>query len=323
MEIVRAADLDLTPEDITRAAARFGIAETERLGGFENLLLRSLEPPGRVLRLTHTSRRSVEMIEAEFEFMDHLSSHGVPVVAPVHSVEDRLVEEIRTESGDDLVVACMVEAPGRFRRRGEWADSEIETYGELLGAAHAAMRDFVPGAALRPPWTDPIFDVGFSAQDDPEIVARLGEVREACAASPAGDTSLLIHQDAHFGNLFITGDGHITLFDFDDSCYGTATHDVAIVMFYWLLGIDSDVPRVTRDFVEPFMRGYERHRSLPADWPDGADLFLSLRELDIYWLLRDEGAESWLPAEMRFMEGRRERILDGVPYLGAPLAELL
>lgn len=323
MTIVRAADLQLTVEDIDRAAARFGIAETEPLGGFENLLLRSSEPPGRVLRLTHTSRRSVELIEAEFEFMDHLASHGVPVVAPVRSREDRLVEEIRTKAGDDLVAACMVEAPGRFRRRDEWNDSEIESYGELLGAAHAAMIDFVPGTARRPPWTDPIFDVGFDAAIDAEFVARVDEIRQECASHAAGGTGMLIHQDAHFGNLTITDDGRISLFDFDDCGYGTPTHDVAIVLFYWVMGAGSDQQDRVRRFVRHFMRGYERHASLPSDWPDGADLFLSFREVDIYWLISLESIEESSPLERAFMEGRRERILDGVPFLGSPLTEVL
>jgi Ser/Thr protein kinase RdoA (MazF antagonist) len=321
--IVRAADLELTTGDINRAAARFGIAETEPLGGFENLLLRSSEQPGRVLRLTHTSRRSVAMIEAEFEFMDHLSSHGVPVVAPVRSREDRLVEEVRTEAGDDLVVACMVEAPGRFRRRDEWADSEIETYGELLGAAHAAMADFAPGTTLRPPWTDPIFDVGFDPAIDAEFVARVDEIRAECAAHPAGAVDMLIHQDAHFGNLNITDEGRISLFDFDDCGYGTPTHDVAIVLFYWVMGAGDDQHDRVRRFLRHFMRGYERRASLPANWPEGADLFLTFREVDIYWLISLESIEDSSPLERTFMERRRERILDGVPFLGVPLADVI
>jgi Ser/Thr protein kinase RdoA (MazF antagonist) len=83
---------------------------------------------------------------------------------------------------------------------------------------------------------------------------------------PAGADDLLIHQDAHHGNLFITDTGEITVFDFDDAAYGTPTHDVAIALFYWL-------------FVSP--RG------------------------------------------LRFMDGRRERTLEGVPYLGVPLSDVV
>lgn len=324
MTIVRAADLDLTAQDLSRAAARFGSAETEPLGGFENLLLRSSEPPGRVLRLTHTSRRSVEMIEAEFEFMAHVAAKGVPVVAPVRSVDGGLVEEVTTDSGERLVVACMEEAPGAFRPRDQWSRAEVETYGELLGAMHAATQDFEPSGLRRPDWTDPIFDVGFDAAVDPEIVARLHQLTAECKASPAGGTELLIHQDAHYGNLFLTEDGRISLFDFDDCGYGTPTHDVAIVLWYWLMGVPAnEIESRTAQFVGSFMRGYERHSKPPADWPTGADLFLSFREIDIYWLIAQEDVDDASPMEKVFMERRRQRILDGVPYLGRPLSEIV
>lgn len=325
MTIVRAADLDLTDQDIAQAADLFGIAETERLGGFENALFRSIAPPGRVLRLTHTSRRSVEMIHAEFEFMSHVAEQGVPVVAPIRSLDGRLVEEVEIASGEHLVVACMTEAQGRFRRRDEWTDTEIERYGKLLGAMHRAAESFKPEGPLRPPWTDPIFDVELSAAEasDPELFRRVGEVRAACAAHRAGGTGLLIHQDAHFGNLHVTDDGQISIFDFDDCAYGTPTHDIAIVLFYWLMGRGEEQHSAARRFVTHFLRGYERHRTLPADWPEGADRFLSLREIDIYWLIKEESPEDVSPLEHRFMDGRRNRILDAVTYLDSPLGDIL
>lgn len=325
MTIVRAADLELQTADVAHAAGLFGITEAESLGGFENALFRSSDPPGRILRLTHTSRRGVEMVLAEFEFMAHVAAQGVQVVAPIRSRDGRLVEEVEIASGDPLVVACMTEAPGRFRRRDDWTDVEIEGYGELLGAMHRATQSFEPRGILRPLWTDPIFDVGFSAAEvsDPELFQRVGEVRAACAVHEAGGTGLLIHQDAHYGNLHITDDGLISLFDFDDCGYGTPTHDIAIVLFYWLMGLNEEQHAAARRFVAHFLRGYERHQTIPADWAEGADLFLSLREVDMYWLISEGAPDDVSPMEERFMNGRRERILNGVPYLSSPLADIL
>ena len=132
---------------------------------------------------------------------------------------------------------------------------------------------------------------------------------------------MLIHQDAHLGNLFITDDGQISLFDFDDCGYGTRTHDVAIVLFYWLMSREDQQDEVRR-FVPLFLSGYERHATLPARWPEGADLILSNREIEIYWLIKTD-SEAPNPMEAPFMVDRRQRLLDGVPYLGIPLAELL
>ena len=317
--------MNLTEADAARAARLFDLEGIEPLGGFENALFRSVSG-GQVVRLTHTSRRSTRMIDAEFEFMEHLADHGVPVVAPVRSVDGLLAEEMETDEGHTVVAACMTGAPGAHRRAADWSPAEIETYGSTLGAMHAAARSFEPvGAGRRPPWTDPIFDVGLGGGGDTpdDLVRRNREILAAASEHAAGGTGLLIHQDAHGGNLFMTDDGAITVFDFDDSAYGTPTHDVAIVLFYWLIGRDLDLAAETRSFLSHFLRGYGRHSELPSDWPVGADLFLSYREIDIFWLIEMEPEEDSSPGELRFMEGRRRRILEGVPYLGTPLADVL
>lgn len=63
--------------------------------------------------------------------------------------------------------------------------------------------------------------------------------------------------------------------------------------------------------------------SLPADWPDRIDFFLTLREAEIDWLLSTEHPHDMSRGEHRFMTDRRNRLLRGVPYLGAPLAGIL
>ena len=327
MTIVRAANMELTDEDVARAAAHFGIDEVELLGGFENVVYRSTTPTGRILRLTHPSRRSVGMIRAELAFMEHLSRSGVPVVAPICSRAGDIVEELVTEVEETVVVACMTEASGGWRRPAEWSDSEIESYGSLLGAMHSAAGSFRPpeGATPRPPWTHPIFDVGLenASGTHPELVRRGRALRDAAAAHPAGAQDLLIHRDAHTGNLFATDAGGITVFDFDDCAYGTAVHDVAIVLFYWLTARAVDPAPEARRFLSQFLRGYERQARLPTDWPQGVDLFLSHRELDLYWLIAMEHAKEHSDRDRRFMEGRLEHILEGVPYLHVPLADVL
>ena len=324
MSVIRAADLELTAADIARAAALYGIERVEPIGGFENVLLRSLEPPGRILRLTHSSRRSVEMVNAEFEYMAHAADHGVPVVDAIRSEAGTLVESIELGSGEMVVAACMTQAPGAIRGRDEWADAEIEAYGAMVGALHIAAEGFQPAGTPRPPWTDAVFDVGIGSDvNDAPLSRRLTEVRAACRSHDAGGTGLLIHQDAHYGNLHLTADGRISLFDFDDCAYGTPTHDVAIVLFYWLMGREEDLVPAARRFTTHFVRGYERRRTLPGDWPAGADRFLTLRELDMYWLIGHEAPTDGSPVEARFINGRRRRILEAVPYLGTPLADLL
>ena len=69
MAVVRAADMTITDRDLTRIAKAFGVGRLESIGGFENALYRSED--NRIVRITHTSRRSVGQVEAEFGFMDY------------------------------------------------------------------------------------------------------------------------------------------------------------------------------------------------------------------------------------------------------------
>jgi len=320
--LIRADRLWLDEADLERLAARYELEDLERLGGFENVILRS---PGssRIVRVTHTSRRSLEAIEAEVAFMDHLSSNGVSVVRPIESIDGHLVETHRTEAGATTIVYCMTEAPGSIREPSEWLDDDIVAYGDLLGRAHAASSSYEPDDRLRRPgWTDPFFDFGIAAFDDREVIDLFHEAHRRATAHPAGGTGLLIHQDAHMWNLHVDTGSRLTLFDFDDCGYATAEHDVAIVLFYWLLFPRSDLGVELRRFLALFLSGYERHANLAEDWPEGIDRIMKVRETEIYLLLSMEDIEA-TSVEAVFMEGRRRRLLAGTPYLGAPLESLL
>lgn len=322
MEPVRAADLTLTSADLEAAAGRFDIEGVEPIGGYENALYRSTRPQGRVIRITHTSRRSVGLVAAEFSYLEHLADHGVPVVAPIRSNDGLVAEEMTTEDGETVVVACMTEAEGRFRARNEWSDREITAYGSVLGRLHAAAARYQPLAGVeRPGWTDPVFDIGFQPSADPDLAERWDVVRATAANHPAGAEALLIHQDAHLGNLFITDRGGITLFDFDDCGYGTRTHDVAIALFYWVWKLPTGRDSEAQRFLELFLTGYRRFGALPIGWEEGADHIMKVREFELYYLLSMEGplAES----DAGFMHDRRRRVLEGVPFLDAHLADVV
>lgn len=320
---IRADGINVTPADIGRLAARFDLSQLEPLGGFENLLFRSADPPGRIVRLTHTSRRSVDDVEAEVAFMRHLASHDVPVVAPVESTSGSLAEPFRLDDGSETVAYCMTEARGRIKTPSEWTDAELIALGELLGRAHVVAADFDPGdGPRRPPWTDDVFDPGTAVLGDPEFTAAWQRIREHATGHPAGGSDLLIHQDAHFWNIHVEDPARLVLFDFDDCGYGTAVHDVAIVLFYWLFVGWEDERAAARRFLDRFLEGYGRHTRLADGWEEGVDRILKVREADIYLLISLDD-EDWGGPEWRWMDDRRRRVTEQIPLLGAPLVEIL
>ena len=319
MSIVRADQIELDRDALARVAERFGVRSLEPLGGFENLLFRSTDPLGVVVRITHSNRRTLEQITGEFEFVEHLASRGAAVVRPVHSVDGKLVEEWTIDDGKLFIVA-MTEAPGALKSPEKWTPSDNENYGRALGQLHAAARDFEPSdpSRRRPPWFGPQGEPGFGA--DP-LRSRFDRLVERARALPAGGAELLIHQDAHHGNLHIAADGSMTLFDFDDCAYGSATHDLAICFFYRFYGAEElDLAR-TRAFTEPFLSGYTSVTPLPDDWPRGVDEFLSLREVELLFLTR--ALPKKRPIHLRFIEQAERNVREDAPYVGVPASEWL
>lgn len=318
MGIVRAAELELADDELSRIAQRFGLRALEPLGGYENLLFRSTDPSGVVVRVTHTSRRSRDLIIGEFEFVEHLASRGAPVVRPVHSTDGELCVEWVTDQGAEVLIVAMSEAPGAFKTPEDWTVHDHETYGRTLAQLHQAAADFEPSlpAYRRPAWFAPQMDPGFG--DDP-LRVRFDSLVDRARATPAGGTELLIHQDAHHGNLFTTPGGAMTLFDFDDCAYGSATHDLAICLFYRFYGAEELGNGAIESFVDPFLRGYSSVQRLPEDWPRGVDEFLSLREVTLLFLIK--ALPQQRPIHKRFIEGAERNVQENAPYLGRPARE--
>lgn len=318
-DVVRAADLDLTPSDLDAIRSRSGVRSMEELDGYENAVFRSLEPPGIILRFTHTSRRSLSQIQAEAAVLRHLRVGGVSVAAPIGSQPVFLHETVRS----GRVVCLLTEAaPGGQRPQAAWDERAIEAYGGLIGRLHRVAAGII-GPIDRPRWDDPVMltvehDIG---DREPGIVAKSAEVRLRLSNLLASTPVQLIHQDAHLGNLHITDAGEITLFDFDDCAYGPVDYDLAMIVFYWTAGRRAvDPVAETRRLLESFLPAYLRE--MPDHVPDAdvIDAFLTYRELDIYSATVGQGHDdAWAEA---FLEGRHERISAGVPYLGVPFAEI-
>jgi Ser/Thr protein kinase RdoA (MazF antagonist) len=123
--------------------------------------------------------------------------------------------------------------------------------------------------------------------------------------------------DAHPGNVFVTDDCELTLFDFDDASYGHFVYDIAMVLFYVSLW-DKDATSFTARFMPPFLQAYREENRLDPRWLRELPVFLKLREIDLFWLIHlgfPDGSwenDDWCCG---YMDGRRERIEAGTPFI--------
>ena len=86
----------------------------------------------------------------------------------------------------------------------------------------------------------------------------------------------------------------------------------------WLDDIWAEVRRM----LGPFLTGYQSVYALEPEWISGAELHMTLRELELYAALVDTdiNENGW---DGGFMRGRRQRIDEERPFLGVPLADVL
>lgn len=309
---------------LQEAMRRYGIKadDINLLDGFESFLYEFRRGSGAyILRVGHSFRRSEALIQGEVDWINYLAAGGAPVARAVLSQTGRLVERIDDGQGECFLATSFDRARGKPAWEVGWTPELYERYGRLLGRMHALSKRYevADPAWERPQWDDDIMlDVeGHLPAGDTAIGQKFEELMVHLRALPRdGDSYGLIHFDAHAGNFLVDEEGEITLFDFDDCNHSWYANDLAIVLFYTVMG-SEDAQSFTREFMSHFMRGYRRENSLDASWLREIPHFLKLREIDLYAIIHrsfgaDYADDPWCA---RYMQGRKQRIEGDVPYL--------
>ncbi|MCA9867657.1 MAG: phosphotransferase [Anaerolineae bacterium] len=316
-------------DDILREAMRrydIGPGEIEPGDGFESFIYRYNRAGERyILRITHTFRRTPELIHGEADWINYLAAGGATVARAIPSAGGKLVEEIDDGAGGRFLATAFAFAPGRPLSEAGRTPARLEAYGRLIGRMHALTKDYEPGkpAWRRHSWpADSVDEVErHLAAGDPAALERYRALLRWVAALPRGrDDYGLIHFDAHEGNFFVDGDTLI-LFDFDDCGYNWLANDIAMVVFYHVTNT-ADPAGAAATFLPPFLRGYRAENALNPAWAALIHNFMTLREIELYAIiLRSYGItpdevgaipHAWTRG---FMIGRRERIAAGQRYL--------
>jgi Ser/Thr protein kinase RdoA (MazF antagonist) len=309
---------------LAEAMRRYGIASNRirPLGGFESFIYEfQRDSRAYILRLAHSLRRSRSLIRGEVDWMSYLADGGTPVPRAILSDQGELVEAIDDGHGAYFLATAFEKAHGRPPWEVGWTSDLFVKYGQLLGRIHALSRRYEPpeGDGTRPQWDDPIMqDIERNLPaTEAIVVSKYRGIMEHVRALPRdADSYGLIHFDAHEANLLIDNDGTITLFDFDDCAYGWFAYDIAVVLFYIVMGKD-DIPGFTRGFMSHFLRGYAQENVLNPKWLREIPAFLKHREIDMYAVIHRSFDVSNLddPWCRRYMRDRKHMIEHDVPYI--------
>jgi len=279
-----------------------------------------------VLRITPPNDEiDLHATEAILDWMSFLSTHAASITRPLLSRNGRLIELIEQDDGFYIVVA-FERAEGALAEQlalDQWSDGLFQNIGRAVGKMHALAGEYVPSAGLvrRPDW-----DKGgnlFNEKANPSqalIEEKKERLREHIQTLPKDkDSHGLIHTDLHFGNIYInTNKNTITIFDFDDCCYGWFVMDITVSLFDILVlypGADKDAFAVR--FLGNYLEGYRAEKSLSTFWVKQLPHFLKLLELGIYTTVYPYyAADDYGAWGAKFMaDNRKERVENDIPYV--------
>ncbi len=308
---------------LEQAAARFGanIEHLTPLGGFENFIYEFAQNgTAYILRITHSSRRTKEVVEAEMHWIEYLHRGGVNCSLPLKSIHGNLVELI-CESEHSFVACAFDKVPGS--RITEALDTRQlrYNYGRQVGRMHRLTKDYQPGTIRRIEWYEDELIREFKhivPAEQTIVMARMQDnTRQIMAMESNRENYGLLHFDVHAGNFFVYH-GDIYIFDFDDSQYAFFAADIAIVMFYFASNCPSNMNRddFIKDFYRDFMHGYMSENFLAEVELAKIPIFLKQRELILYAAILHayqgrelDGWAAW------YMAGRKDKLEQDEPYL--------
>ena len=315
---------------LDHAAELYGISPAQLKpltgGHFTQVYFFSREGREYVLRITPPNKEiGLPAMLSILDWICFLSAHGAPVARPLPSVRGSLIEVLEEEQQSN-VVAAFEKAQGILAEElpiDQWDEALFESLGRAAGRLHAIAKKYSSpqGTLRRPEWgqLDNCYHC-HEALDSGSLLIRQKreQARQAVAALPKEPGAYgLIHGDLHFANFFVDVEHHsITLFDFDDCCYGWYAMDIAMGVFDLLvLYSGPDRAGYVRRFLQSYLKGYLAENRLDAYWIGRLPLFLKLLEVEVYAMLQpyDPGTpDSW---GERFMAGRAKRIEHDTPYV--------
>ena len=265
-----------------QAAQRFGLspdALTE-LAAFENFVYEAENDDGDslILRISHSTRRTVDYTLGEIEFVRYLAAAGIAIAPPILSESGQFVERIDDRDPGQYFVATAFEraegivfddAPPLKDRY--WKPPLFRELGRLFARLHNRAQTYRPSNPRfkRQEWYEyDVVDIDrFAPPEETLVRERTARIIERLKALPRTPEHYgLIHADLHPHN-FCFAEGRITAFDFDNCEYAWFVKDIAVLLFYIARGEAREQRNdAAAAFLAPFLEGYRELRRCDREW---------------------------------------------------------
>lgn len=293
------------------------------LGGFHNHVYLVKGDSDFVLRVSTAQHRSLGATGAEVDFLRYLAANGASVARPLQGLDGRFVYECQQEGCSWVITAFSVARGRDWRNRGSDEGDRLIRIGKTIGKIHRLSRAYQPtGHRLRRQWHESQHMAKAEAllrHYDPRLAGIFQEYLGEMKRLPQDGAGFgLIHGDYLFSNYHVDGND-VIVFDFDECEYSWFMYDIAVCMYYYLLGGNpSELPGKTQEAEEMLchlLRGYLQENEMDVFWIKNIDLFFQMREFVLLstTLERFSGTlEGW---QKSFFEGAVDRRLNHRPFI--------
>jgi Ser/Thr protein kinase RdoA (MazF antagonist) len=286
----------------------------------------------KILRIAFISDRSREDILAEVEYIRYLFEHGGSVADVISSRKGNLVEEI-THNNHTFFVCLFEKAKGKLLVENSYRYREgvpiTEYYyncGKVLGKLHQLSKEYTP-VHHRYSFFDK-YNAKYIDELIPGSLSLLKEKLLELLKTLEGldrnyESFGMIHFDYCDGNYTIDfNTGQITVFDFDNSCFGWYMYDLANL---WTHGVgwiqfEQDAgkrKKFMEDYFETVIAGYRSETSIEKSMLDKLPLFIKVTLMegivDAFEVMRNNGEKPECEEELSYLIKCLE---DDIPYEG-------
>lgn len=286
----------------------------------------------KIIRIAFLPDRSQEDFLGEVEYVRYLFEHGGSVSNVISSRNGKLLEEI-THHNHTFFICLFDKAKGKMLVENHYRYREgapiTEYYyncGKVLGKLHQISKGYTP-VHRRHHFFDK-FNAEYIDKLIPDSLSLLKEKLTELLTTLEGldrnqETFGMIHFDYNDGNYSIDFDtGQITVYDFDNSCFGWYMYDLADL---WTHGVgwiqfepDADKRRkFMDDYFETVLAGYRSETEIDDSMLDKLPLFISVTLMenivDAFEVMQNNGAELECDEELSYLIKCME---DDIPYKG-------
>lgn len=236
-----------------------------------------------------------------------------------------MVAEYQT-GGESYFVTAFTFAQGRHWMQRQNDLDRLQLIGRALGRLHSRAKRYTPGKAVirRRAYSESqhlIQAHKVLPKYDPALYDCFTKFLSTLASLPkSADTFGLTHGDFLFSNYHITDDDRVILFDFDECEYSWYVSDIAVCLYYYLLGGDpSELDGKTEDaerFLVSLMSGYLRENDLPPEELRRIELFFRLRDYILLSTIIGRGEKTLGGWDQAFLDSTLPRVTGNQPFAG-------